>query len=209
MSPGPGPGRRSRWGPPWAGSGERPPWWPADESWPPAGGRRRRRGFGCLFSAVFLLGVLGVLAIATSLVGALLGGTRSVRPSDPVRRNAGGDRPGGRRGPRRPGRSAAPGACSTTSWTRRPGSRPGTTRRASTSWVRLQRPVRALTRGFNTMAARLEADEAQRRSLLADVTPRAADAADRHRRATWRRSWTASTRRTMPIWERSSTRPVC
>jgi signal transduction histidine kinase len=31
-------------------------------------------------------------------------------------------------------------------------------------------PVEQLTRGFNTMAARLEADEAQRRSLLADVT---------------------------------------
>jgi two-component system sensor histidine kinase BaeS len=31
-------------------------------------------------------------------------------------------------------------------------------------------PVRSLARGFNTMAARLEADEAQRRSLLADVT---------------------------------------
>ena len=31
-------------------------------------------------------------------------------------------------------------------------------------------PVRALVRGFNTMAARLEADEKQRRSLLADVT---------------------------------------
>jgi two-component system sensor histidine kinase BaeS len=31
-------------------------------------------------------------------------------------------------------------------------------------------PVRELARGFNTMAARLEADEAQRRTLLADVT---------------------------------------
>jgi len=31
-------------------------------------------------------------------------------------------------------------------------------------------PVRHLVRGFNTMAARLEADEGQRRSLLADVT---------------------------------------
>ena len=31
-------------------------------------------------------------------------------------------------------------------------------------------PVRALARGFNTMAARLQSDEAQRRSLLADVT---------------------------------------
>jgi two-component system sensor histidine kinase BaeS len=31
-------------------------------------------------------------------------------------------------------------------------------------------PVRALARGFNTMAARLEADEAQRQTLLADVT---------------------------------------
>jgi two-component system, OmpR family, sensor histidine kinase BaeS len=31
-------------------------------------------------------------------------------------------------------------------------------------------PVRGLARGFNTMAARLEADEAQRRTLLADVT---------------------------------------
>ena len=32
------------------------------------------------------------------------------------------------------------------------------------------RPVRALVRGFNTLAARLETDEAQRRTLLADVS---------------------------------------
>ena len=35
---------------------------------------------------------------------------------------------------------------------------------------RVPDPVRHLTRGFNTMAARLEADEMQRRTLLADVT---------------------------------------
>src|SRR5438874_1844282 len=35
---------------------------------------------------------------------------------------------------------------------------------------RVPTPVGALARGFNTMAARLEADEAQRRTLLADVT---------------------------------------
>ena len=36
--------------------------------------------------------------------------------------------------------------------------------------VRTPGSVRQLARGFNTMAARLEADQAQRRSLLADVT---------------------------------------
>jgi two-component system sensor histidine kinase BaeS len=36
--------------------------------------------------------------------------------------------------------------------------------------VRGPRPVRDLVRAFDTMAARLETDEAQRRSLLADVT---------------------------------------
>ena len=36
--------------------------------------------------------------------------------------------------------------------------------------VRGPRPVRDLVRAFDTMAARLEADETQRRSLLADVT---------------------------------------
>ncbi|MDX6573905.1 MAG: two-component system, OmpR family, sensor histidine kinase BaeS, partial [Gaiellales bacterium] len=36
--------------------------------------------------------------------------------------------------------------------------------------VRGPRPVRDLVRAFDTMAARLEADEKQRRSLLADVT---------------------------------------
>jgi signal transduction histidine kinase len=35
---------------------------------------------------------------------------------------------------------------------------------------RSPRPIRALVRGFNTMAARLETDERQRRSLLADVS---------------------------------------
>jgi len=157
-----GPG--GRYGPP-----ERPEWWPAEEPWPPADRRRPWRGFGCLFGALFVAGILGVLAIATRFVGTIL------------------DAPG------IPGtiiRLAALGvlvAVAVGLW------RAGQTIRGTgtvlddlveqaarveagdyAARVELDGPAPApvanLTRGFNTMAARLEANEAQRRNLLADVT---------------------------------------
>ena len=70
------------------------------------------------------------------------------------------------------------------------------------------RELRDLVRAFNTMTARLEVDEVQRRRLLAEVshelrTPLASS------RATSKRSSTASTRRTRSTSERSSRRRGC
>jgi signal transduction histidine kinase len=161
--------RQGTWGPPWMRSTVRPEWWPADEAWPPQDHRRPWRGFGCLFALLFVVGILGILAIATRFVGDIL------------------DAPG------LPGaliRFAAllmliaivAGLIRTGMTIRETGSVlddlvDQTARVESgdyTARVRLDgpapAPVRNLTRGFNTMAARLEADEAQRRTLLADVT---------------------------------------
>ena len=165
-------GRRRRhgvWGPPWAGGGERPIWWPADEPWPPPGRRRRWRGFGCLFGFVFLIGVLGLFAFATSLVGAILAAPgpaghviRLIATVLAIAAVAGIIRSG---------------------WTIRRTGRvlddlveQAARVEAGDYGARVEldapapAPIRTLARGFNTMAARLEADATQRRSLLADVT---------------------------------------
>jgi two-component system sensor histidine kinase BaeS len=163
------PAHRARWGPPggWDRS-ERPPWWPADERWPP-GRRRPWRGFGCLFGVLFLAGVLGLASIAFTIVSHVLGApgpfglalrlaavavvvaivvglgrtARAIRGSGTVL-DALVDQAGRVEAGDYSARVEPLGPV------------PG--------------PVRALARGFNTMAARLEADETQRRSLLADVT---------------------------------------
>ena len=67
------------------------------------------------------------------------------------------------------------------------------------------RPMRDLARGFNEMVTRLEADEAQRRTLLADVSHELRTPL-RSSRATSRRCSTASTRPTRRISGRSSRR---
>jgi two-component system, OmpR family, sensor histidine kinase BaeS len=154
----------------WAGraAGPRPPWWPAEEAWPP---RRRRpwRGFGCLFGFLFVAGVVGLLAFATSLVGRVLD---APGPFGHVVRLA----------------SLAVvvavvvGLTRTARAIRGSGSvldalveqaarvEAGDYAARVNPVGRVPPPVGALARGFNTMAARLEADEAQRRTLLADVT---------------------------------------
>jgi two-component system sensor histidine kinase BaeS len=160
---------RGQWGPGWAESGERPDWWPAEQPWPPRRRGRPWRGFGCLFAVLFLVGVIGLLSVATQFVGGILAA------------------------PGVPGvflRLASLGvvvAVIVALW------RAGTTMRGTGTVLDdlvdqaakveagdysarvetvgpVPAPVRNLTRGFNTMAARLEADEAQRRGLLADVT---------------------------------------
>ena len=162
--------RRRGWGPPWGPPPARPEWWPSGEPWPPAGGHARPwRGFGCLFGLLFVTGVLGVLALGIRFVGdileapgpagviirlaallvlvAILAGL--VRGGFAIRKTGGV-------------------LDDLVRQTARVEAGDYTARVESPD--RVPDPVRDLTRGFNTMAARLEADETQRRTLLADVT---------------------------------------
>jgi two-component system, OmpR family, sensor histidine kinase BaeS len=153
----------------WRGRGRRPPWWPADEPWPPAGRARPWRGFGCLLGLLFFIGLLGLLTIASHLVGGIMA--------------AGG--PGG--SVIRVAAVAAAiiviaGFLRTGRAIRRSGdildelSDVATRVEAGDYSARVRgpvtgpRPVRDLVRAFDTMAARLETDEQQRRGLLSDVT---------------------------------------
>src|SRR6187401_964993 len=69
--------------PPW-GSNHRPPWWPENEAWPPAGGSahwRRGRGrfmrrIAVVFAILFMLAAFG----AATLVSRLLIGPADVVP---------------------------------------------------------------------------------------------------------------------------------
>ena len=167
-----------RWaGPPWTGerppwTGERPPWWPENEPWPPQGGppwaRRRRThawpgsawwaGFGCLFALAFLVLAISVVGLVVFVLGeldwvarllgilAILGllalTVRSIRGTGVVLDDL-----------LDATRRVEAGDYS---------ARVDVPRRGP-------RALRELVRGFDTMTERLERDEAQRRSLLADV----------------------------------------
>jgi two-component system sensor histidine kinase BaeS len=140
----------------------RPPWWPEGDPWPPYRRRRWawRRGFGCLFSVVFLLVLVSVVAsiltvishgggapvvlpgliavvVIVALVGRTFRGTAGTLDelSDAARRVSEGNF----------------------------GVRVAEPRRGP-------RPLRELVRDFNSMAERLATEERQRRSLLADVS---------------------------------------
>jgi signal transduction histidine kinase len=159
--------RRPHRGPPPGWRGGPPPWWPDNEPW--VARRRRWRGFGCLFGILFLGGVLGLMSLAASLVGGIVAapgvaghGIRLaalivvaivvvalVRVGTVVRRTAAVLDELVDQAARLEG---------------------GDYSARVTPTARTPRPVRALVRGFNTMAERLEADETQRRRLIADVT---------------------------------------
>ncbi len=164
---GPWPGHRHgrRFGP----SGRRPPWWPADEPWPPVGeipwGKVRRRFFARVAVVVVVLFFLaivvplglvwvvlstaGVQSPGKAIVGGVLilgllllaarGARRVVLPLGDVIEAAG---------------RVESGDYS----------------------VRIEEPrhgpheLRSVARAFNAMTARLEVDEQQRRTLLADVS---------------------------------------
>ena len=121
----------------------------------------RRQGFGCLFGILFLV----VVGVDRRDVGHAP--RRSVGPLQFVivrhRRD---------RACWRPLRAAcsAPVATSTGCSWRPAGSRTATTPSGSAGRRSDLRPIQELAHGFDTMAARLEADEEQRRSLLADVS---------------------------------------
>ncbi|HUP54642.1 MAG TPA: ATP-binding protein [Methylomirabilota bacterium] len=170
----PGPARRRRGpGPPWARSwaatDPRPAWWPADEPWPPVRGPRRWRRFGCLFGVLFVAGVLGLFSLGLAVVGQV---AAAPGPFGWLIRGA--------------SLVVAIALVVAVVRTARTVRRAGTLLDALvdqaarveagdyTARVELgrpaPRPVRDLARGFNTMAARLEADERLRRDLIADVT---------------------------------------
>jgi signal transduction histidine kinase len=164
--------RRGRWQGRWDRNwppDQSPPWWPANEPWPSGHRPRPWRGFGCLFGLLFVAGVLGLLTIGLNVVGyilaaqgpfadlirvaavlvalaiayAVLRAGRAVRFSGDVLDDL----------------VAAASRIEAGDYTARIGGP-----------IRGPRPLRDLVRGFDTMAARLELDEEQRRTLIADVT---------------------------------------
>jgi signal transduction histidine kinase len=161
-----GPPGRPPWGPPWGGPPRRPPWWPENEPFPPAGGwggpRRFPRRIGLLFALSFALAVLA----ATLLVRLLAGGFGQGPPHGPpvLPLLAVGLLAAALLAGRAVRRMAAPIGDVMEAADRVAG---GDYR----ARVQARGPVevRRLARSFNQMAARLEANEAQRRNLLADV----------------------------------------
>jgi len=155
----------------------RPPWWPENEAWPPTGPdgrpawRGRRHGFwpaiGCLVGSVVILAMLGaafVVINVLALIPGFLGLDAGARPllalafvvlvvavvalvrgfrrlAEPLENLVDAARrvEAGAYDVRVPERIRGP------------------------------RELRELSRAFNTMASRLEADEQRRRALLADV----------------------------------------
>jgi signal transduction histidine kinase len=151
-------GRGSGWGPP----RRRPPWWPENEPWPPAdwhGRRRAWRGFGCLFGLLFLLVVGSFVAVAAFVLSQFGWFAAVVVAVVLIAIVVSFGRFIGRSGRVLDELLEA-------------------TRRveAGDYSVRVPvpergpRPLRQLVSGFDTMVERLEADERQRRSLLADVS---------------------------------------
>jgi signal transduction histidine kinase len=120
---------------------------------------RRRQGFGCLFGFFFLILVASIIATMASVISNLgplqvaIGGIAIVAILGAILRGLVG---------------AARDLDRTLAATRRVedgdyGVRVGATRSDL-------RPIQELARGFDTMVARLAADEEQRRTLLADVS---------------------------------------
>lgn len=157
----------------WAGRKGPPPWWPAGEPWPPRGGRGpwgRRRGpwarrFGCLFGVAFLIGLVGLVGLVGSIVmaagpfgqvarllgiGVVILGLLAIAGSG------------------RTFRRVAFSLDELSEAADRVEHGDYTTR--VTVPLTGPRPMRDLARSFNEMVTRLEADETQRRRLLADVS---------------------------------------
>ncbi|HEX5824930.1 MAG TPA: ATP-binding protein [Candidatus Limnocylindrales bacterium] len=153
----------------WSRRGPRPPWWPENEAWPSSRRSRGWRGFGCLFGLVFVVGFLGLASLASHLIGGILDargpiGTLARVAAIVVAVAILASFVRGGRALRNSGAvldelvdvASRVEAGDYTARVRQPAHGP--------------RPVRDLVRAFDTMAARLQTDEDQRRSLLADVT---------------------------------------
>ena len=167
--------RRGPWRGPrgWNTAGGPPPWWPENETWPPRRAPwQRRRGFGCLFGLVFILVLWSLVTLVGSALAALGLATR----------------PGAGFGLLEIVILVAVGVFVLTA-IQRMGSQLWRTGRTLDALAdaaqrvargdysaRVQadeqspRPVAQLVQAFDTMAERLDTDERQRRSLLADVS---------------------------------------
>jgi two-component system, OmpR family, sensor histidine kinase BaeS len=158
-----GPPLRPPWGPP-----RRPPWWPEDEPFPPEGGwggpRRFPRRVGLLFALFFGLTVLAATLLVRLLAGGFGQGPPRGAPVVPVPLLALGLLLAALLAGRAVRRMAAP-----------IGEVMEAADRVAGGDYRARVPargpfeVRRLAHSFNQMAERLEANEAQRRNLLADV----------------------------------------
>ena len=134
-----------------------------------AGGAGRRaaarpsaaeRGFGCLFALLFLVRRRVAVSPGSASSSRTSAGSRVRRP-----------RPGRARARLVIGSDARRTAGRSTGWSTPPaGSRRATTPSGSADDAAGLPPVASASRGFDTMAARLETDERQRRTLLADVS---------------------------------------
>jgi len=151
--------RRGGWGGGWGGSG-----------WGP--GRSGRRRFGCIFGLVFVLFIGSIVAFIIGLLATALGITGD--PGDPL---GAGLRIGGLVVLGIGVIGIVAGVRAVRAVTRPLDELDEATRRVEAGdysvrvgEVRGPRSVRRLARGFDTMVARLEVDEQQRRTLLADVS---------------------------------------
>jgi signal transduction histidine kinase len=151
---------------------ERPPWWPDDESWPPEGEfpwRRMRR----LFLIRFAIGVFLIFALIVAgpliVIGQILGATGLSSPASVIVAFAllmliffaiAGTARGARR-------FALPFGALIEAAARVEG---GDYSARVPEVGHGPRELKALVTGFNSMAERLEQDEQQRRTLLADVS---------------------------------------
>jgi two-component system, OmpR family, sensor histidine kinase BaeS len=168
-----GPGRRHGRPRPWReGVRERPGWWPADEPWPPEGEfpwRRVRRLFFIRFAIgvflIFALVILGPLIVIGQILSALgLTGPNTGFLAAAVLIFLILAIVGTARGARRLAMPfgdliEAAGRLESGDYTAR-----------VAEYGHGPREMKSLVRAFNSMAARLETDERQRRSLLADVS---------------------------------------
>ena len=169
--------KRAAWGLRWkttfqGGRHVRPPWWPDNEPWPPQGEfpwRRVRRRFFVRFaigvSLVFALVVAGPLIVVGQVLGAAgLSGGATVLGTFAILLVIGFAVAGAARTARRIALPVgalieAAGRVESGDYTAR-----------VADYRHTPRELRALIDSFNSMAGRLEADENQRRTLLADVS---------------------------------------
>ena len=165
---------RRGWGPP---PRRRPPWWPANEAWPPTGADGRAawggrphgmwRTFGCVIAGFVILALLGASVVILNVLSIVTGRGGFGPPSQPFLALAFVVLVIAVIALVRGFRRLADPLDRLVQAARRVEA--GSYDARVPEPVRGPRELRELSRAFNTMASRLEADEQRRRALLADV----------------------------------------